>query len=298
MPTANLYLVTAENLNLHATAGLPDADVFETLPRGTEVTSTSARGAGAVPVQANLLGRMVTGFVSGTYLTPVTKAPPTLPADQMEEVLADDVLGAIMTDLGPKSRANCLPFLQKALLEFSITNAPRKASFLAQLAHESGQFRYFEEIASGAAYEGRKELGNTNPGDGVRYKGRGPIQLTGRNNYAHFGELLGIDLVNHPELAATLQVGFRTAAAYWMGNGLNELADRPGNFKRITKLINGGYNGLEDRTKYFTRAKTALGVPMSFATEEEIDVPDGDPRLVPLLPRGAAWERPFVEARG
>ena len=114
-----------------------------------------------------------------------------------------------------------------------------------------------EEIASGSAYEGRADLGNTQPGDGKRYKGRGPIQLTGRANYKRYGDLLGLDLVNNPTIAATKEVGFRIAGQFWKLNGLNELADQQ-QFKAITKKINGGYNGLDDRIKYYERAKTVL----------------------------------------
>jgi putative chitinase len=114
-----------------------------------------------------------------------------------------------------------------------------------------------EEIASGAAYEGRKDLGNTQPGDGKRFKGRGPIQLTGRANYQKYGQLLGLDLVNDPTIAATKEVGFRIAGQYWKLNGLNELADQQ-QFKAITKRINGGYNGLDDRIKYYDRAKKVM----------------------------------------
>src|SRR5207342_2210749 len=95
-----------------------------------------------------------------------------------------------------------LPYLNAAMAEAKINTPARKAAFLAQLAHESGELRYMEEIADGSAYEGRRDLGNTHPGDGRRFKGRGPIQLTGRANYERFGELLGVDLVNDPDQAA------------------------------------------------------------------------------------------------
>src|SRR5258705_12947602 len=113
-----------------------------------------------------------------------------------------------------------------------------------------------EEIASGAAYEGRKDLGNPQPGDGKRYKGRGPIQLTGRANYTRYGGLLCLDLVNDPTIAATKEVGFRIAGQFWKLNGLNELADQQ-QFKAITKRINGGYNSLHDRIKNYNRPKRA-----------------------------------------
>ncbi|HEV7747558.1 MAG TPA: peptidoglycan-binding protein [Pyrinomonadaceae bacterium] len=172
-------------------------------------------------------------------------------------MVTDDELRQIMPNCAAAKRADYLPFIQQAMAEFDITSYLRETAFLAQLAHESGELRYMEEIASGAAYEGRANLGNTQPGDGKRFKGRGPIQLTGRANYKRYGDLLGLDLVNDPTIAATKEVGFRIAGQYWKLNGLNELADQQ-QFKAITKKINGGYNGLDDRIKYYERAKKVM----------------------------------------
>lgn len=133
-------------------------------------------------------------------------------------------------------------------------NGLRLAHFMAQLAHESGSFRYMEEIASGAAYEGRKDLGNTAKGDGVRFKGRGPIQLTGRANYRTFGRRIGIDLERHPELAAIPSIGLHTALEYWGVVGLNAHADRD-DLEGITRRINGGTNGLADRKAKLVKIK-------------------------------------------
>lgn len=172
-------------------------------------------------------------------------------------MLTDDEFKQIMPNCPAAKRADYLPFIQQAMQEFEINSYLRETAFLAQLAHESAELRYMEEIASGTAYEGRKDLGNTQPGDGKRYKGRGPIQLTGRANYTKYGQLLGLDLVNNPTVAATKEVGFRVAGEFWKLNGLNELADQQ-EFKAITKRINGGYNGLDDRIKYYDRAKKVM----------------------------------------
>jgi predicted chitinase/LysM repeat protein len=166
-------------------------------------------------------------------------------------------LRAIMPNLSASKAAQYLPHLNRAMAEAGINTPKRQAAFIAQLAHESGEFRYMEEIASGSAYEGRKDLGNTHPGDGVRFKGRGPIQLTGRSNYAAAGKALGLDLVNNPKSAATPEVGFRTAAWFWNTRNLNSYADA-GNFREVTRRINGGYNGLADRQKYYARALDVL----------------------------------------
>jgi predicted chitinase len=172
-------------------------------------------------------------------------------------MITDDELRKVMPNCAAAKRADYLPYIQQAMQEFEITSYLRETAFLAQLAHESGELRYMEEIASGAAYEGRKDLGNTQPGDGKRYKGRGPIQLTGRANYQKYGDLLGLDLINNPTIAATKEVGFRIAGLFWQSHGLNELADQQ-KFETITRRINGGLNGQADRVMYYERAKKVL----------------------------------------
>ncbi len=182
-------------------------------------------------------------------------------------MISEDILKQVMPDLQQdKCEAYC-PFLQEAMDEFEINSPLREAAFLAQIAHESGQFKYMEEIwgptEAQKHYEPpaskAKELGNTQPGDGQRFKGRGPIQVTGRANYKKYGDLLGLDLVGQPEQAATAAVGFRIAGVFWKTHGLNDLADA-GDFKEITHRINGGYNGLPERTEFYKQAKTVLGV--------------------------------------
>lgn len=172
--------------------------------------------------------------------------------------LSVEQLRAIMPNLSLADAQRHLPFLNAAMAEGNINTPRRQAAFLAQLAHESGQLRYFEEIASGAAYEGRRDLGNTQPGDGVRFKGRGPIQLTGRANYTAASRALGVDLVSNPHLAATPEIGFRIAQWFWNSRGLNAYADA-GNFDAITYRVNGGYNGKAARDAYYARARQVLG---------------------------------------
>ena len=180
--------------------------------------------------------------------------------EQMKKLSKGVTLGQlhrIMPSL-PMSKAKAyLPFLNRAMAEAKINTKQRKAMFLAQLAHESVQLRFFEEIASGAEYEGRRDLGNIHPGDGVRYKGRGPIQLTGRSNYRAAGRALGLPLEAKPKMAAQASVGFRTAAWFWTSRGLNKFADQ-GNFREVTRRINGGFNGLDSRLAYYRRALAAL----------------------------------------
>lgn len=154
------------------------------------------------------------------------------------------------------------PLAERAMIEFAITNQRRAAAFLAQVLEESGRLQFFEEIASGAEYEGRRDLGNTHPGDGRRYKGRGPIQLTGRSNYAWAGKALGINLVNSPTIASQHAIGWRIAGLYWKSRGLNGLADA-GDFHQITQRINGGQNGASVREMFWARCKKVDCVPLN-----------------------------------
>lgn len=150
------------------------------------------------------------------------------------------------------------PFINYAMQQWDIhTSKQRVAMFLAQIGHESGQLRWVQELASGTAYEGRKDLGNLFPGDGVKFKGRGLIQITGRKNYSWCGNDLGLPLLTNPELLETPKNAALSAAWYWNRTGLNKWAD-VGDLNTVTRLINGGYNGLADRTLLYKRALSAL----------------------------------------
>lgn len=141
-------------------------------------------------------------------------------------------------------------------------NPLRLVHLMGQLTHESGGFVYMEEIwgptPAQARYEGRADLGNTQPGDGKRYKGRGPIQITGRANYRGYGKRLGLDLEGNPNLAADPAIGLRIALEYWNVNRLNALADRD-DLAGITKRINGGTNGIDDRRAQVAKIKGWVG---------------------------------------
>lgn len=156
------------------------------------------------------------------------------------------------------------PHLVAAMAEFSIDAPMRQAAFLAQIAHESGSLRYVLEIASGEAYDtGRlaARLGNTPEadGDGQRYKGRGLIQITGRDNYRSCSLALYGDerLLEIPSLLEEPVDACRSAAWFWSSRKLNELADT-GAFRAITRVINGGFNGYADRLAYYERAQAVL----------------------------------------
>lgn len=133
----------------------------------------------------------------------------------------------------------------------------RICHFLAQAAHETDGFRTLEEYggpAYFARYEGRRDLGNTQAGDGARYHGRGVFQLTGRSNYRRFGALIGVDLEAEPELAKRPDLSLAIAFAYWREREINPAADAD-DIARVTRLINGGGNGLAERTRLLARAK-------------------------------------------
>ena len=149
------------------------------------------------------------------------------------------------------------PYLSKYMTMFDVVGKLRESAFLGQVLWESGNLRYTKEIASGIEYEGRKDLGDTHPGDGVKYKGRGLIQITGESNYKEISNVFGEDFINHPELLETPRFACKSAAWWFKHHGLNELADK-GNFRAITKIVNGGYNGLAGRTLIYEKALKVL----------------------------------------
>ena len=151
-----------------------------------------------------------------------------------------------------------LPLINSCFDKYQINTPLRMAHFLAQVCHESGCFRYNQELASGAAYEGRKDLGNVNPGDGVKFKGRGLMQLTGRANYVIYGKAVNEDLITNPTLVAG-KYAVDVAGWYWSTHGLNVFADKD-DITTITKRINGGLNGFASRQDFLARAKKALGI--------------------------------------
>ena len=161
--------------------------------------------------------------------------------------------------------------INETLEKFNINTPPRIRHFLAQILHESGNLVYSEEIASGSAYEGRKDLGNIVKGDGVKYKGRGLVQVTGRANYAAISKDLGVDFIKEPGLLATSKYAALSAGWFWDKKNLSFYADFADDAKLthnkvkelspiqvITYKINGGQNGIEDRIKNYYLAKTFI----------------------------------------
>jgi putative chitinase len=190
---------------------------------------------------------------------PRTQAPATVTAGLLSALSRS--CGAFASPVVVQGIADNAEWIKEA----GIDTPGRVAEFLAQACLETDYFRALEEYASGAAYEGRKNLGNVVAGDGKRFKGRGIFQCTGRDNYARYGKRLGLDLIKEPALAARPDVSVRIAVLYWNDKGLNAYADR-GDTKAISRAINRGNatsrlaaNHESDRVKIAKKARELLG---------------------------------------
>lgn len=160
----------------------------------------------------------------------------------------------------PKARFKASTFIEAlndTFEEFKMDSELRIAGFLSQIGVESDELKYTKEIwgptTAQLKYEGRKDLGNTESGDGHRFMGRGLIQITGRANYETCGLALGVDLLENPEELEKIPLCVRSAGWFWSSRRLNDLADN-GDVKGITRKVNGGYNGLDRRQAYYDKA--------------------------------------------
>ncbi|UUA71665.1 glycoside hydrolase family 19 protein [Cellvibrio sp. QJXJ] len=174
--------------------------------------------------------------------------------------LSIDALIAIMGYGNPATVKIYHPLLVKNLPRYRINSSLRTAHFLAQIGHESMSLTYTEEIASGMAYEARKDLGNVEKGDGVRFKGRGLIQLTGRKNYSDYANFACLNLLTKGnEKLVSLHPIYALDASLWFWDkrNLNNYSDVD-DLRAVTRRVNGGFNGLPDRQEYLNRAKFFL----------------------------------------
>lgn len=246
--TADVLIVQALlNLNLERLAPLPPLVEDGGFGRFTQAYITEFQKR-CVPADAG------TDAVrpGGATLAELLKAKPAQITQHLLEVL--------MPLARPEHAARYFQPLQGCMANNQINTPLRQAHFLAQLGHESGSFRFPEEIADGSRYEGRVDLGNTQPGDGKRFKGRGLIQITGRVNYTAYGKARNRDFVtgNNPSLLATdPMLAADCSGWYWTSRGLNTLADKD-DVRQITLKINGGFNGLDDRMRRLQLAKCLL----------------------------------------
>ena len=192
-----------------------------------------------------------------TEASPEVVEPAPAPAPP---VVTPEELTAIVPGIAPERAAEVINPLNDAMIRHGIDTPVRQAAFIAQLAVESDSFRTFEEYASGRAYEGRSDLGNVQPGDGERYKGRGAIQITGRHNYEKVSEHTGVDFVANPEWLSAPENAFTTAAWYWNSRNLNDVAENAG-IVRVSELVNGGHHALQRRVADFERGLNVLLQP-------------------------------------
>jgi len=259
---AQQYEVLAGSLNLRAQ---PGGRVITTLRRATRLEETGAPvvdGSNVKWIAVKPLPDGPSGFVVETYVNRVD----ALGQHGPDAVSGPEVTVERLTVLTPTGK----PWILAALAEnfagvtapYGITASPRRlCHFLAQAAHESAGFRTLEEYGGESwwkRYEGREDLGNTKPGDGIRYHGRGIFQLTGRANYKSMGSKVQRHLEDEPALAAEADVSLQTACEYWKTRKLDVYADR-NDIREITRRINGGFNGLNERTMFFRRAWSIWG---------------------------------------
>jgi len=171
--------------------------------------------------------------------------------------ITNEIIRGIAPSISEKAVETFVPYLSQ--YQGDVDTVERIAAFLAQVLHESGCFRFVRELASGEAYEGRADLGNVFEGDGVKFKGRGLIQITGRANYKTLSmAMYGNDqLIQTPDLLATPENAVRSAYWFWETHKLNELADA-GDLEKITRRINGGLNGWAERKMFYDRALKVL----------------------------------------
>jgi len=151
-----------------------------------------------------------------------------------------------------KSASSNEAYCQAIFIAAGVTDPVKLAAWMSQCKQESGGFIYLKEIASGSDYEGRRDLGNTQPGDGVKYKGRGFIQCTGKDNYASMSKYFNQDFINHPELVEQLE--WAAKSVIWFFNVYKMSRTKNvdwSNVVTVTHIVNGGERGLANRQKYF-----------------------------------------------
>lgn len=256
------YEVIVGSLNFRSA---PNGPILATLPRASRVEtvqpdSTDPQWLHVRPVPQGA----PEGFVSTRFVTRIDAAGPP----KVEGATGLGVSEGQLLTLSPTGKA----WILKALVDkfpnvvepYGILESPRRlCHFLAQSAHESAGFRTLEEFGGAtywSRYEGRADLGNTQAGDGVLYHGRGIFQLTGRANYKSMGKKIDMDLEGDPRLAAEGDVSLRTACEFWKSRRLETFADQ-NDIREITRRINGGSNGLAERTAFFRRAWSIWGDP-------------------------------------
>ena len=295
LPSENdgLYSVTASSLRLRDAPGT-HGNVLSHLPRNRIVERVEdSNHLDWWKIAAKTGNALVEGYVSNAYLAPLAPQP----APETDLSLLTNITDAMnrvkrfVGDGADELDEVLLRKLNEIVAKYNINTTPRRFShFMAQLAHESQHFTVLEENLNYSAeglmstfsnyfksydhakeferqpeqianyvYANRMSNGNEASGDGYRFRGRGYIQLTGRENYEKASHRIGIDLVSNPDIVSTnRELALEVAADYWNSRNLNTLADT-NDVKSVTKKINGGFNGLEDRKSLLQRAKSIWG---------------------------------------
>lgn len=225
--------------------------------------------------------------------TPAPAPPPAATTGLTAETLQQAMGGSVSLD----RYRELLPGVRSGLWESGCAgNLNRLAMWLAQVGHESGGLKYMEEIASGAAYEGRADLGNTQPGDGVRFKGHGPIQITGRHNHTAVSQWAFDNgyvpsptyFVDNPQELAGDKYGFLGVVWYWTvaRPNINQMCDA-GDLEGVTRAINGGLNGITDRSNRWDRCRSmglaALDVSNNTPTQGDDELSAEDSRKIDII---------------
>lgn len=200
-------------------------------------------GAIAQFCQAHHLDNCKTGKYGPTWAKALLEARGQLITEAQAEVI-----------FGKQITPSQLADLNSCLLKFHINTPARLRHFMSQIAHESCGLKFLKELASGEAYEGRRDLGNCQPGDGRRYKGGGALQVTGRANYQALSNFLDDPRVMEGCNYVATYLPFTAGGHWWMRNNMNALCDRGATVEQVTKRVNGGFNGLADRKAYYTKA--------------------------------------------
>ena len=233
------------------------------VPSATVATTPAATSRSTVGAVASLTPVLSSGSASGlARLTSIVTAAATpMPSLQTLQMITIEQLIKIAPTASENRLKELTPAINQTLERFQINKPLRIAHFIAQVAHESGAFVYMRELWGPTEdqefYEGRLDLGNTQPGDGKRFMGRGLMQLTGRANYEKFSAAMKVDFTKEPDLVAQAPYAVLVAGWFWDNEMLNSHADKD-DINTITRRINGGYNGLEDRKEYLQRAKSVL----------------------------------------
>lgn len=243
--------------------GVVGNKTWETLEKGTSPSRPGGGGGDNTPSAGS--------DTNNAGSAPDTPSGADGPAPNAASSITLAQLQKIFTQCKKSKLEAYLPLLNSAMTEALINTKLRKCAWLAQLAVESLEFIYMKEqggyayfmkmydVSSPLANRRAKarELGNLAVGDGAKYPGRGPIQVTGKTNYTDCGKALGLDLVNHPELLEQPALGFRGSAWFWKTKGCNQLADIP-DFEKVVRRVNGGLNHYDRRLAYYNTAKQVL----------------------------------------